>query len=202
MVSPSVVLWTISSYIYLPLTCCSRPSLQPLFDCFQDIRDWMSQNFLIPKELKTEVFSGTHESTSTLSLSRSHLQYVQNATAAAVRWLTGSCKPAHKSSPPSAGFTSALESGLKSNHLFLRDFMDWLPLTYLTVEFLTTPWRTLRSSDQSFLVVSQTQWKLGVTAASRDPSLWKELPPRIRSVRWIESFKAQLRAHLTHSDIS
>ena len=40
---------------YLPLKTHSPQSLQHLLDCFQDIKDWMSHNFLVLNELKTVV---------------------------------------------------------------------------------------------------------------------------------------------------
>nr|XP_054596020.1 uncharacterized protein LOC129163078 [Nothobranchius furzeri] len=61
-----------------------------------------------------------------------------------------------------------------------------------------TPSRSLRSSDQSLLVVQRTRLKTkgDRSFAAVAPRLWNSLPLSLRSVDSVDSFKKQLKTHL------
>ncbi|KAF7654411.1 hypothetical protein LDENG_00070170 [Lucifuga dentata] len=72
-------------------------------------------------------------------------------------------------------------------------------LTY-TVELLQpyTPGRSLRSSDQGLLVIPRSRFKTKDDRAFEVAALtlWNSLPPSLRSVDSVDSFKKQLKTHL------
>ncbi|GAA6104584.1 uncharacterized protein LOC116685831 [Tachysurus ichikawai] len=175
--------------IYLPVILSNRSALDPLHNCLQDIKQWLSQNFLHLNEEKTEYILWEFWSSDT-----SVCSYL------AARLLSNTSKRSHIT--PVLHSLHWLPVRFRVEYkvlMFVFKAINGLAPAYLT-ELIKVyqPARSLRSSGHTSLITPKYSYQKfgGRSFAIKGPKLWNALPAHLRSITVLSVFKSQLKTHL------